>query len=210
MRDAIPGIMWSGTKRGGKLHAFLSDAAVRVLPWATTVCGRQVQPQGPITPDNGLPGLEGSDCYRCAVLMRRRARELERERETIALASRRSALAAGGVLAEVSEERERQDAKWGQQNHRLPMWIAILVEEVGEAAQVSLSDQHGESLADQDKAREELVQVAAVAVAAVECLDRRRMHTDRVALRPGGCGAPSCPWCAQARARHAQGEAPTT
>ncbi len=32
----------------------------------------------------------------------------------------------------VSEERARQDKKWGEQNHFPPRWLGILIEEVGE------------------------------------------------------------------------------
>ena len=34
----------------------------------------------------------------------------------------------------VAKERELQDNKWGEQNHGNKLWLAILVEEVGEAA----------------------------------------------------------------------------
>ncbi len=97
------------------------------------------------------------------------------------------------VLEEVAEERMRQDEKWGEQNHPMRsgdwsaecsarsadgwkrindlrqaagelVWHGILLEEVYEA------------LAETDpaKQREELIQVAAVAVAMIECLDRRQ------------------------------------
>jgi hypothetical protein len=91
------------------------------------------------------------------------------------------------VLADVAAERARQDDKWGEQDHpdgtgafkpeadaarerceRLfasghPMWWPILLEEVYEA------------LAEEApiKLREELIPVAAVAVAWVEAIDRR-------------------------------------
>jgi len=83
------------------------------------------------------------------------------------------------VLQQVAAERARQDAKWGVQNHKAPMWAAILMEEVGEAAAFSLSDEYGHSFSDREHLREELVQVAAVAVAFIECLDR-------AAAGPGG------------------------
>lgn len=99
------------------------------------------------------------------------------------------------VLTDVGDERFRQDQKWGEQNHpdvsciwgerdredwankangyklindeRVAAdalgWDTILLEEVYEA------------LAESDPAaqRAELIQVAAVAVAMVECIDRR-------------------------------------
>ncbi len=104
------------------------------------------------------------------------------------------------ILSEVRRERAAQHAKWGEQNHRdgtgwgtwpenptwddlclgsqegaelesmarqilegHPSWAAILMEEVGEALKTS-------SVED---LRAELVQIAAVAVAWVEAIDRR-------------------------------------
>jgi hypothetical protein len=94
------------------------------------------------------------------------------------------------VLLEVQHERERQDAKWGEQNHPSfgplpPVFVTadlarsmceanheagfgsfadILLEEVAEAY---------EEQDDEAKLREELVQVAAVAVNWIEAIDRR-------------------------------------
>lgn len=102
----------------------------------------------------------------------------------------RGALVPGAaVMREVIQERVRQDAKWGEQNHPdgtgsefhvdqaenarrtcdlffkkgLGTWAHILREEVFEAFAES----------DPVKLREELVQVAAVAVAWIEAIDRR-------------------------------------
>lgn len=93
------------------------------------------------------------------------------------------------ILSDVIYERQRQHARWGRQSHPdgtggmsavlareaaqrecddltvsgLLTWRAILAEEVAEAfAEV-----------DQDRLREELVQIAAVAVQWIEALDRR-------------------------------------
>ncbi|WP_414613944.1 hypothetical protein [Stenotrophomonas muris] len=116
------------------------------------------------------------------------------------------------VLAEVAKERARQEAKWGQQNHvdwtptsaatdLAGAWPAgvgdhfkfitdykakgaeghrlgyfdILMEEVAEA--------HDEARDGNTKAtRAELVQVAAVAVAWIECIDRRMAVADSQAV----------------------------
>lgn len=107
------------------------------------------------------------------------------------------------VIEEVVAERRRQDEKWGEQNHpdgpgyaaeysyyygpraeverkqndvlarkgRLH-WAGILLEEVYEALAES----------DPAKLREELIQVAAVAVAWVECIDRRAIPYEVVAV----------------------------
>ncbi|CAM4156265.1 hypothetical protein [Deinococcus marmoris] len=87
----------------------------------------------------------------------------------------------GAVLGEVLAERQRQDAKWGQQDHDPSTWLMVLAEEVGEANQAVFETlfptydkraaQHGpRTLAEY---RQELIQVAAVAVAAIESLDRQ-------------------------------------
>lgn len=96
-----------------------------------------------------------------------------------------------GPLAEIADERARQDRKWGEQNHPdgtggpdaeivagmlkalcqdagLPdgagdTWLKILAEEVGEAFDET----------EWPKLRAELVQVAAVVVAWIEAGDRR-------------------------------------
>lgn len=75
------------------------------------------------------------------------------------------------AVLSVLEERARQDEKWGDQSGQPPMvWVAILTEEVGEVAQEALRNSFaGKSLADY---RTEMVQVAAVALAAVEAVDR--------------------------------------
>ena len=75
-----------------------------------------------------------------------------------------------GIDLEIEAERKRQDAKWGEQNHDPFVWVTILTEEVGEAAQASLEARFGKGST--DSYREELIQVAAVAKSMVECLDR--------------------------------------
>lgn len=82
------------------------------------------------------------------------------------------------VIADILAERQRQDEKWGIQNHDSADWHLILVEEVGKAARAILRYTFSDSPAVQAEAkhnlREELVQAAAVAVAWLECLDRRK------------------------------------
>jgi hypothetical protein len=95
------------------------------------------------------------------------------------------------VVAAVAAERKRQDTKWGQQNHDPFKWLAILQEKVGEASKSALETESRLLLstgaiedtsavlnrrAERDEHmrnyRQELIQVAAVAVAMVECVDR--------------------------------------
>lgn len=75
-----------------------------------------------------------------------------------------------GVFSDVFAERARQEAKWGEQNHDPITYLAILTEEVGELAQAALHARFGGPEA--GNMRAEAVQVAAVAVAIVECLER--------------------------------------
>lgn len=68
-------------------------------------------------------------------------------------------------------ERERQDRKWGVQNHDVPIWMEILTEEVGEIARADLEFTFGDAL--REDILVEMVQVAAVALAMIECELRR-------------------------------------
>lgn len=67
-------------------------------------------------------------------------------------------------------ERQRQDLKWGIQNHQSNVWLSILAEEFGEVAkalnETTLDPKTWEDL------KTELVQVAAVAQAWHESVER--------------------------------------
>ncbi len=78
------------------------------------------------------------------------------------------------VLLDIVDERERQDQKWGIQNHLDLTWNAILMEEIGEAAQEVLTRSMGSIAKGHGDLREELIQVAAVTVAWIEAIDRRQ------------------------------------
>lgn len=70
----------------------------------------------------------------------------------------------------VLAERARQDSLWGIQNHDPFTFLTLLGEEYGEACQAAAQALYdGKSI---DRIREEVVQVAALALAIVECLDR--------------------------------------
>ena len=75
------------------------------------------------------------------------------------------------AMMSVQAERRRQDEKWGEQNHGIMEWLSVLGEEVGEACQAA--NIHHWNGGDITPLRTELVHVAAVALAAIECLDRR-------------------------------------
>lgn len=69
------------------------------------------------------------------------------------------------VIKEVIHELDAQVKKWGQQDHDPLKWLAIAGEEYGEACQGWLKD-------DPMDYRHELLQLAAVCIHAVDCLDR--------------------------------------
>ena len=69
------------------------------------------------------------------------------------------------ILANIKNERKKQDEKWGEQNHNIYKWLAILGEEVGEVNKAALEGKKNEII-------EELIQVGAVAVAMIESIKR--------------------------------------
>ncbi len=74
------------------------------------------------------------------------------------------------ALESVLRERQRQDVLWGVQNHHPDRWLRILNEEIGEfCGEVDVVEYNLDSRNDM---RKECVQIAAVALAMVECLDR--------------------------------------
>ena len=81
------------------------------------------------------------------------------------------------ALTLVDNERNRQDAKWGEQNHPPQYWTGILGEEYGEYCQAVNETifRNGEPDSKNGGAENmirELTHVAAVAVGAIECIMR--------------------------------------
>lgn len=76
------------------------------------------------------------------------------------------------VLHGIDCERDSQDEKWGVQDHDDTIWMTILAEEIGEAAQEVLQRRFGDEAKGHGDLRSELVQIAAVATAWIECIDR--------------------------------------
>lgn len=92
------------------------------------------------------------------------------------------------VFSDVYTERVKQEEKWGEQNHTVIEWMAILMEEVGEAAKeavdyynrypvknktgIKTEPVNMEQLKRLSDYRKELIQVAAVAIQMIECIDR--------------------------------------
>ncbi|EKR82982.1 MazG-like family protein [Leptospira interrogans] len=77
------------------------------------------------------------------------------------------------IIQEIFREREKQDQEWEEQNHIPIEWCAILGEEVGEVNKAALETHFKyDGKNDLSDYRKELIQVAAVALAMIECLDR--------------------------------------
>lgn len=77
------------------------------------------------------------------------------------------------ALADVIAEMNRQDFKWGADRNLDPfLWASILGEEVGEFNQAILHDYYGGKCA--GTSRDEMVQVAAVALQIIEYYDRKK------------------------------------
>ncbi len=70
--------------------------------------------------------------------------------------------ARNNALTAIIQERKAQDEKWGLVQHSGPEWLSILMEEVGEMCQ---DINQGKDY------REELIQVAAVALSWVEAIE---------------------------------------
>jgi len=68
------------------------------------------------------------------------------------------------IFSDIFEEIRFQDEKWGDQNLEPSIWLAIIMEELGEAAKSALKNENIEY-------RKKLVQVAANAIYAIECYD---------------------------------------
>lgn len=82
------------------------------------------------------------------------------------------------VMREVGHERQRQDEKWGEQNHHLVAWHLILAEEFGEVGKALNEWFFRQKPGSLNEARAELIQTAAVCIAMVECMDRNRSSYD--------------------------------
>lgn len=80
------------------------------------------------------------------------------------------------IIKAALKERVRQDEKWGEQNHIPIIWNSILVEEVGEVSK-EVNDAYWARNREQkaphmENMCTELVQVIAVTMAMLECIER--------------------------------------
>ena len=79
------------------------------------------------------------------------------------------------IISLIMMERLQQNVKWGEQNHDNYKWLAILMEEIGEAAKAiteDINNQNYPHLACIENLEIELVQSAAVIIQWIECLRR--------------------------------------
>ena len=82
----------------------------------------------------------------------------------------------GRIARLVKAERQRQDTKWGEQNHDPFTWHVILVEEIGEVANAIFEERF--SLGNQHTTEHiavELIQSAAVIFAFLDSMHRQEL-----------------------------------
>jgi NTP pyrophosphatase (non-canonical NTP hydrolase) len=108
------------------------------------------------------------------------------EKVNLSAVDRFKALPRIAALTLVDEERNRQDAKWGDQSGNHPFeWMSILGEEYGELCEAVNETffQNGDKpeRGGLDKIRKEAVQVAAVAVAIIEAIEKQEARTNESA-----------------------------
>ena len=75
-------------------------------------------------------------------------------------------------LKQIQDERKRQNEKWGEQNHHPLLWFSIMGEEYGEMCHAFNEYTFDEDPNHFDDMQREAIQVAAVCVAMLECIDR--------------------------------------
>lgn len=199
MKAWMPPEMFAGFLHGNVLKyasrlakkgAALEDAkkARRYLDWLIQELGQESDHTHPITDfaaqpvSDGHPGVDyhaanpSADFAAAPTTTPPRGHEVG-SRPTLAAPFAASASAWGAevagkmslrrVLAAVIAERQRQDAKWGEQNHTPEKWFVILAEEFGEVARAIYEG-------DLKHAQTELVEVAAVAVAMMQSMERNQ------------------------------------
>lgn len=80
---------------------------------------------------------------------------------------------ANEVFKRILKERARQDRKWGTQNHSPIEWLSLIGEELGEAHEVvNKAFEGGKAGLNRLRLEGELLQVAALVVAALESFER--------------------------------------
>lgn len=77
------------------------------------------------------------------------------------------------IIQRIREERKHQDEKWGEQNHHPYKWLAVIGEEKGEADKAALEADWRQDQ-NYDDYEKELIELAACAIAAIECRERNK------------------------------------
>lgn len=80
------------------------------------------------------------------------------------------------ILNDIKTERERQNIMWGVENHHMEIWVSLLGEEYGELCQAINETifNTGSDRGGYENIKKEAIQVAAVAVSFLECLERNK------------------------------------
>ena len=76
------------------------------------------------------------------------------------------------AIIETLRERLSQNEQWGEQNHELEIWLAILGEEFGELCQAFIDYKYADG--SENNIKDEAIQCAAVALAIVESIIRKQ------------------------------------
>jgi len=82
------------------------------------------------------------------------------------------------IIKDILKERERQDSKWGDQNHHPGLWTGLLGEEYGELCEAineTVFD-NGTDKGGYENMKREAIHVAAVAVGFLECMERNKRY----------------------------------
>lgn len=87
-----------------------------------------------------------------------------------------------GVFREVAAERDRQDSKWGgpdhDDEHEPEDWLIFIEQRAARAGEmIGCPEEEQPEIRSDAEYRRQLVQIAALAIAAVESLDRKKAAT---------------------------------
>jgi len=78
------------------------------------------------------------------------------------------------IIKNVIEERRRQDAKWGEQNHVAPIWGMIIGEEYGEMCKAINEFGFDPTPETEEQIYTEAIHTMASCMAMLECMKRAR------------------------------------
>lgn len=78
------------------------------------------------------------------------------------------------IINKVLGERKRQDAKWGEQNHAMPIWGTIIGEEYGEMCQAINEFGFNPTPETEEQICVEAIHTMASCMAMLECIERQR------------------------------------